>query len=298
MATFLNASALVNYADFIQAHVIARMERSFLQFINRLPELGSGGDESGAIDVPIITVVTAEDPVDGTLLTNSAAATFTSLVFDDKVHPMRLNKSELGALTPQRLAAHAEAAANSFVVAMEAAVLTQYMAATSSSVLTIGTATGNNFYAPTPNAAERQKAIALIDEQIGKVLAITGQDPGDIALVLPAVAVPTAKSNSWSNVYNAIQVESTFRFDDVNRRWEYANTPVFAANSVATGWGKWDGGTAGMVISKNSGAIVFGGVEDTGFYNDGSGFTARDFRASYASAVLQNTWGELMNAAT
>jgi len=296
MAAYGNNSTQVNYADMVQAQVVAAWENSFLRFLNPIDEIAEA-DEKGAISVPIMTVVTMQDPVDGTLLNNSGAATFQALTFDDKVHPIKVGKSQQGVATANRLAAEAVAAGNAAVATIEAAVLVQYMAATSSDVGTFAATTGANFKATTPSAAERVAALKFLDDAISHVLGITGMNMSDIACVLPVSGTGGTFGGSWGNVYHNLQVEGTYR-DSTNNRWMYNGIEVFGSNATATGWGLADGGTAGMVIHKNSGALAYGGVEDTGWYNVGDGFKERDYLVSYASAVVQNTWAEIMNKAT
>lgn len=295
MAAYLNAGGEINYANILLAQIQGASRKGILGLVNQTAEIPQNS-MSGLITVPITTKVSMNTPADGTARTNNGAVTLQTLAFLNGIHTIKLFDSELAQFTPQRMAMETVAAGDAAVVQAQDALLVDYMGGTSDFVQTL-TAGQNNFFTDGTDSEIRAN-LRILDNAIGHVLAITGQNFDDIFIAVPNVAVPTTKSNPWSNIWNLVQTTQLLQRDSKDGLWRYKDVVLVGVNSTATGWGKWDQGTAAIVAHRDSAAVAFNGVKITPARPADDGLTQIDWKTSHAEGLIQDTWAEIMNPAT
>jgi hypothetical protein len=257
---------------------------------------------SGEIQVPIITRATASDVTDGTPLTNGAARTLKTITLYNKVVNATLEEEELMQWTPDTAAAFWASAGDAIVNAAETQVLTDYMAGTAYKTYTL--TAGQQNFTDDGTDAEIRANLKVLTGALGAVKSVTGQAPNDeYVIVLPSVVVGGSEADAFTNVFTNLQMQSQLEWDGDLNAYRWAGVPVYGANSSATGWGKSDGGTAGIVAHRDSMCAVFPRLRIVPPYDNDSGLVQTTMKGAYGSGLLNTgtstgTWAEIMNSST
>lgn len=295
----LNANPFVHYANTVIAQ--AKGNSRWLERCYQCDGIPAAA-QAGAVTVPIITGGTGATPTDGTPLTNAAVRTLKTLTLVDWVFPVTLGEMELAQWTPDTMKGWVKACSSALINQTETALLTQIMAGTPMTSFTL-TAGQPNFYDDGTDAEIRAN-MKVLTNALAYVMGITGQsDPSEYLIILPSVASPTTSTNSWANLWANAKTQSNLMYDGTLRAWTWSGTPIYGANSTATGWGKVDGGTAGIVCHRDSFAVGFPRARITPVRDNDSGRQQFEMKAAYATGLVNTgntagTWVEILNPAT
>lgn len=182
-----STSLNVNYTDILLAKTYSG---GWLRHLIR-PQTNA---RLGAISVPVATAVTAQTPVDGTMLANNAARSLTALTAVWYAHTASVAAYQLDTYTEAERAAQITLFLDAARRGMEFEVITDLVAGTPAATYTLPTGGLDGVWT---TDIMRQQVLSAVDQALGALL-------GNVSAIAgPADVFAVCNKKMWSNIMSA-----------------------------------------------------------------------------------------------